>query len=139
MARSGATEARSVPELEQAARRAASPLMATSTTKYVVSGTLVAERRLDARPDLCLVAPRGPDDLEDDGVGADGRDPEQLPLGAERDQVAGPGAAADRPEAELGPAGLGPLDRRVRLPSHEAIVSTGNTLALPPFGPVEPA
>ncbi len=84
-------------------------------------------------------SPGGADDLEDEGVGAGGRDPEQLPLGADGDEVAGPGHAPDRPEAELGPAGLGPLDRRVRLPSHQAIVATGNTIALPPFGLAEPA
>ena len=100
---------------------------------------VVAERRLGARPGLRLVAGGGPDDLEGDGVGADGRDPEQPPVRAEGDEVAGLGAASDRPEAELGPAGLGPLDRRVRLLSHQLIVSTGNTLALPPFGLAGPA
>jgi hypothetical protein len=78
---------------------------------------VVAERRLDARPDVGLVAGGGTYDLEHDGGGSIGGDPEQLPLGAEGDEVAGPGAAATRPEAELGPARLGPFEtRRACLP-----------------------
>ena len=70
------------------------------------------DQRLDARPDLRLVAGGGFDDLEGDGLGADRRDPEQLHLGAEGDEVAGPGHAPDRLQAELGPAGLDRVDRR---------------------------
>ena len=101
---------------------------------------VVAEPRPDARPDLWLVAGRGPDDLQDDVAGADRRDPEQPPLGAVGDEVADPGHASDRPEPELRPAGLGALDRRVRLPSRSGGPSSRPQIfPLPPLGLSEPA